>query len=145
MQRTVSPPRRLTPPGTPNRMNMGRENRIAPAAKALRARSLAANSDAEYFGYVNGKYKNMDCMTRYVPQLLSPTPIVLAIQWTEWRLVHANKHRISMLLGKINLQNVGNVPKRKQPMGMKNDAINPGTNRASGAPKPGVDTMIGSA
>ena len=52
---TVRPPKRLTPPATVRVKNIGRENRMAPAAKVLLAKSLAANNEAEYFGYVNGR------------------------------------------------------------------------------------------
>lgn len=49
-QTIVNPPSRLTPAAIPRFINRGRENRIAPAAIALRTISLAANKDAEYFG-----------------------------------------------------------------------------------------------
>ncbi|EXA28725.1 hypothetical protein FOVG_17802 [Fusarium oxysporum f. sp. pisi HDV247] len=39
-----------TPQWIPRLTNIGRENMIAPAAKVDRAKSFAANKEAEYFG-----------------------------------------------------------------------------------------------
>jgi hypothetical protein len=53
-QRHISPANKLIPPPTPKRKNIGRENRIAPAARQLRAAALAANSEAAYLGWIFG-------------------------------------------------------------------------------------------
>lgn len=57
--KVLRPPRRLTPLPTPRLMKSGRPNRILPQAKALRKKSLLANSDAAYCGYESGTYTKM--------------------------------------------------------------------------------------
>ena len=48
---TVSPASKLTPRPTPKFKKSGRANRIAPAARLERAKSLPAKSEAAYCGY----------------------------------------------------------------------------------------------
>lgn len=60
----ASPPNREQPFATPRLLNIGPENKIQPAVNELRAKSLAAKSDAAYCGYVNGRYRNIACMIK---------------------------------------------------------------------------------
>ena len=93
IQITVNPASSPTPPSTPSFKNMGLENKMAAAARVLRAKSLAAKRDAEYCGYVNGRYKNMLWKTTYVPPTLRPAPMVGTIQWIDSRDVNAKMKR----------------------------------------------------
>jgi hypothetical protein len=94
MHRIVRKAKRLTPQSTPRLINIGRENMTAPAANVALARSFAANNDAEYLGYVKGRYRNMHWMMVYNPAWFNPTPMMLTIQCTDGRAVQAS-HRVS--------------------------------------------------
>jgi hypothetical protein len=59
---TVKLPNIVQPFATPILRNIGPEKSIQPAAKELLVKSLAANSDAAYWGYVKGRYMKIDCM-----------------------------------------------------------------------------------
>lgn len=62
---------------------------MQPAAKALRAKSLAAKSDAAYWGYVKGKYIKTTCMMMYSPHIVNVRPTNPTIQCTSERVVQA--------------------------------------------------------
>lgn len=85
-----SPANRLIPPPIPKLINIGLENKIHAAANKDRDKSLAANKEAAYFGYDNGRYTNTHWNIRKLAVTKITTPMRLTIQCTPCRAVHPN-------------------------------------------------------
>ncbi|OCL13432.1 hypothetical protein AOQ84DRAFT_109917 [Glonium stellatum] len=63
-QPTQHSAKKITPAATPVFSSIARENRITPAARALRARLMTAKRSSDYCGYVDGRQIKMPCNMR---------------------------------------------------------------------------------